>query len=216
MNCLFVIGWEWGHPQRHRGPHFLPHKGKSPSWHSTQLLWFHVCKRWDFWLDYFLLECGFSINAVTLVCFVFERKWHPVVNFHPLALTGFMLKAKLSSELQGRVQETGNNKILRKCSTACRVSGPSKHGPPLGKFLPCRADPCLCQETCVTTSISLWKPMEACASDMRYQPPTALFLSIVTYQDIRTPAERTDLPSWFCSLESNWILYWSLLQFPQT
>lgn len=103
---------------------FSSTQGKEP-WYSTLVI--SCVQMMRIWLDYFLLECVYSVNAVTLACFVFERKRHPVVSFHPLALNGFPLKAKLRGELQGRVQEAGNSKALRS-STACGVSGPSKHG----------------------------------------------------------------------------------------
>lgn len=65
--------------------------------------------------------------------------------------------------------------------------------------------------------MSLLKPKEACVTKMRCRLPAALSLPVVlSVSEDRTRAERTDLPSWFCSLEGNWIQHWSLLQFPQT
>lgn len=63
---------------------FSSTQGKEP-WPSTQL---NSC---DFMYGndenltrFYLLEHVYSVNAVTRVCFVFKRKWHPFVTFHSL------------------------------------------------------------------------------------------------------------------------------------
>lgn len=78
-----VCDWHtWACSQRLRGPRFLPHKRKSPGpqLNSRDFMYGNG----ENLTPFYLLERVYSVNAVTRVCFVFERKWHTVVSFHSL------------------------------------------------------------------------------------------------------------------------------------
>ena len=130
---------------------FSSSQGKSPGIQINLgfFFFFSLCKWWKFDI-YFFLECVYSVNAVTLVCCVFERKWLPACcKRSSPCLKWVPVGSELNRELPGRVSAAGHSKALQKSppSPICGVSGPSMHeiSSP-GKFLPCLADPCLLQE----------------------------------------------------------------------
>lgn len=114
------------------------------------------------------------------------------------------------SELSATVQEAGTSKALRKWSTACGVSGPSKHDAFPRQISPLPSRPLPSPRTLPRLQVCpCWSLRKLVFQD---EVPTTRCYVLSVSED-RTRAERTDLPSWFCALEGNWIQHWFYCSF---